>query len=201
MCVLHILGFPVSSIILADLLENTCLLAQVQKGHGLWFKIGRLRSVLIVLCFKVCCFVIFLFWAIIDYLSLLCRFLWSFSFLLLARIKQHLPPSFDKKSTHRRNFLRYSRAFESFSAKLGELITLWFALTPPSLKWSTEQKIPKSLLSLQITQRETMNFAVTYNNNNDNNDKYTQLKHTFWFFSLSNESDDTVEELNSLSWS
>ena len=60
---------------------------------------------------------------------------------------------------------------------------------------------PKSLLSLQIAQRETMNFAVTYNNNNDNNDKYTQLKHTFWFFSLSNESDDTVEELNSLSWS
>ena len=59
----------------------------------------------------------------------------------------------------------------------------------------------KSLLSLQIAQRETMNFAVTYNNNNDNNDKYTQLKHTFWFFSLSNESDDTVEELNSLSWS
>ena len=37
-------------------------------------------------------------------------------------------------------------SLESFSAKLGEHVTLWFALTPPSLTWLTEQKNPKSLL-------------------------------------------------------
>ena len=44
------------------------------KGHGLLFVIGGFRSVLFVSCFKVCCFVIVLFWAIIDWLSLLRRF-------------------------------------------------------------------------------------------------------------------------------
>ena len=36
-------------------------------GHGLWFVIGGFRSVLFVSCFKVCCFVIILFRAIIDW--------------------------------------------------------------------------------------------------------------------------------------
>ena len=80
------------------------------RGHVLWFVIGEFRSVSFISCFKVRCFVIVLFRAIIDYLSLLCRFLWSFSFLSLARIKQRLPPSFDKKSTHHRDFLCYSWA-------------------------------------------------------------------------------------------
>ena len=40
----------------------------------------------------------------------------------------------------------FLNSVESFSAKLGEHVTLWFALTPPSLKWLTEQKNPKSLL-------------------------------------------------------
>ena len=102
LCVLHIVGFSVSSIILADLLGNTCLL----KGHGLWFVIGEFRSVLFVSCFKVRCFVIVLFRAIIDYR--LVNF--AFSFLSLARIKQCLPPSFDKKSTHHFDFLRCSWA-------------------------------------------------------------------------------------------
>ena len=66
------------------------------KGHGLWFVIGGSWSVLFVSCFKVRCFVIVLFRAIIDLLSLLRRFLWSFSFLSLARIKHRVPPSFDK---------------------------------------------------------------------------------------------------------
>ena len=70
------------------------------KGHGLWFVIGAFRSVLFVSCFKICCFVIVLFRAIIDELSLLSRFFCSFLFLSLARIKQPLPASFDKKSTH-----------------------------------------------------------------------------------------------------
>ena len=51
-------------------------------------------------------------------------------------------------------------SLESFSAKLGAHVTLWFALTPPSLKWLTEQKNPKYLLSLQNAQRDTTNFAV-----------------------------------------
>ena len=65
---------------------------------------------------------------------------------------QCLPPSFDKKSTHHRDFL--------FSAELSEHITMWFALTPPSQKRLTEQIKPKSLRSLQCAQRNTTNFAV-----------------------------------------
>ena len=61
LCVLHILGFSVPSIILADLLRNRYLLARVQK-----FMVCDFRSVLFVSCFKVRCFVIFLFRAIID---------------------------------------------------------------------------------------------------------------------------------------
>ena len=110
--------------------------------------------------FKVRCFVIVLFWAIIDWLSLLCRFFWSFVFLSLARIKQHLPPSLDKKSTHHHNFLQ----LESFSAKMGEHVTLWFVLTSPSPKCLMEQVNPKSLQRLQYVQRDTMNFALTLEN-------------------------------------
>ena len=67
------------------------------KGHGLWLVIGGSWSVcLFVSCFKVRCLVIVLFRAIMDQLSLRRRFLWSFSFLSLARIKHRLPPSFDK---------------------------------------------------------------------------------------------------------
>ena len=134
------------------------------KSHGLWFVIGRFRSVLFLWCFKVRCFVIILFRAIIDLLSLLRRFFWSFLFLSLARIKQRLPPSFDKKSTHHRDFLRYSWAVQSHSQPSWASITMWFAITPPSLKWLTEQKNPKSLLSLHYAQRDTMNFAVIVHN-------------------------------------
>ena len=110
LCVLQILGFSVPSIILADLLGNMFTWTS-WKGHGLWFEIGGFRSVLFVSVFKVCCLVIVLFRAIIiDWLSLLRRFFWSFSVLLFARIKQRLPPSFDKKSTHHCDFLRYSWA-------------------------------------------------------------------------------------------
>ena len=84
-----------------------------------------------------------LFRAIIDLLSLLRRFFWSFLFLSFANIKQCLPVSFNKKYTHHRDFLRYSWAVhESFSAKLGKHITLWFALTLPSLKCWWNRKTP-----------------------------------------------------------
>ena len=126
------------------------------KSHGLWLVIGEFWSILFVSHFKVHCFVIVLFRAIIDQFSLLCRFLWSFSFLSLERIKQRPPPSFDKQSTSPSRFPSlFLSSTESFSAKLGQRVTLWFALTPPSLKWLTEQKNPKSLRSLQNAQRDT----------------------------------------------
>ena len=78
-------AFSVLSIILEDLLGNTCMFTCTSsKGHGLWFVIGGFRSVLFVSCFKVGCFVIVLFRAIIDQLRLLRRFFCSFSFLSLA---------------------------------------------------------------------------------------------------------------------
>ena len=81
------------------------------KGPGLWFVIGEFRAVLFVSYLKFRCFVIVLYQAIItSFKSLLRRFFWSFLFLSLARIKQRLPPSFDKKCTHHRNLLHYSWA-------------------------------------------------------------------------------------------
>ena len=152
-------GFSVLSIILVDLLGNTCLLVQVQKVMVCAFCDWWILVRFFVLHFKVCCFVIILFWAIIDWLSLLRRFSWSFLFLSLARIMQCLPPSFNKKSTHHRDLRCYSWTVKSL-AKLGEHVTMWFALTPPSLKWLMEQKNPKSLQSLQYAQGDTTNFAV-----------------------------------------
>ena len=62
------------------------------KGPGLCFVIAGFWSVLLISCFKVRCL-----WAIIIINNnLLCRLFWSFLFLSLARIKQRLPPSFDK---------------------------------------------------------------------------------------------------------
>ena len=61
--------------------------------------------------------------ALLGNISLLviCAFLstlfWSFLFLFFffSRIKQCLPPALDKKSTHHRDFLRYSWAVQSHS--------------------------------------------------------------------------------------
>ena len=60
-----ILGFSVPSIILADLFFAFFLCTN-SKDHGLWFVIGGFWSVFFASCFKVRCFVIFLFRAIID---------------------------------------------------------------------------------------------------------------------------------------
>ena len=100
----------------------------------------HLDPLCLFLCFKAACF-----WSPCSgqwSTSFLRRFFWSFLFLSLARIKQCLPPALDKKSTHPPLFLSI---LESFSvlflrAKLGECVALWFALTPPPLKWLTEQK-------------------------------------------------------------
>ena len=113
------------------------------KGHGLSFVIGGSRSVLFVSCYKVCCFVIVLFWAIIDYLSLLHRFLWSFLFLSLARIKQRLPPSFDKKSTHHRDFLGYSWAVGVILSQAGWARWIVICINPAFSKMIDRTEKPK----------------------------------------------------------
>ena len=138
-----ILGFSVLSVVLADLLGNT------------WFVIGGFQSVLFAAYFKICFFVIVLFWAIIDWLSLLSRF----SGLSYSC---HLPISFHKKSTHHHDFLQ----LESFSAKMGEHVTLWFVLTSPSPKCLAEQVNPKSFQRLQYVWHNTTNFALTLRKQN-----------------------------------
>ena len=112
----RIFGFFCSVNHLRGSLRKHLFACSSSKGHGLWFVIGVFRSVLFVSCFKVRCFVIVLFRPIIDWLSLLRRFSWSFLFLSLARIKQRLPPSFDKTSTHHRDsfaILKQSRVILS----------------------------------------------------------------------------------------
>ena len=47
-------------------------------------------------------------------------------------------------------------------AGMGERVVLWFALTPPPLKWLTEQKNPKFLRGFRNTQRDTTNVAVKH---------------------------------------
>ena len=89
------------------------------------------------------------------------RFFWSFLGMStpLAGIKQWQA---QKNSTQLSDFLPYSWAVWSLSqfslflqAKLGEHVALWFALTPPTLKWLMEQENPKSLQSLHNAQHNT----------------------------------------------
>ena len=86
-------AFSVPSIILA---ETHVYLHEFKRS---WFVIRDwwISIRLFVSCFEVRCFVIVLFSAIIDQLNLLRRFFRSFLFLSITRIKQRLPPSFEKK--------------------------------------------------------------------------------------------------------
>ena len=130
------------------------------KGHDLWFVIGGFRSVLFVSVFQGLLLVIVPFRATV--VSLLGKFFWAVLFLSLARIKQCLPPSLDKNSTHHRDFLCHWFSVLFLCTKLGKRVqTLWFALTSPSLKRLTEQKNPKSPRSLHNAQCDTTNLAVT----------------------------------------
>ena len=99
------------------------------------------------LCFKVRCLWSPCFgqWST----SFLRSFLWSFLFLSLPRIKQCLHPALNKNSTHHRDlFLHYSWAIGSFSilflrASWGSALNCdLYLITPPPLKWLTEQKHP-----------------------------------------------------------
>ena len=79
------------------------------KGHGLRFVIGGFRSVLFVSCFKVRCFVIVLFRAVIDQLRLIDSQIFLLFLLLVTSNNKVTSPFFlRQKSTHHRDFLRYS---------------------------------------------------------------------------------------------
>ena len=134
-----VLGFSVPSIILADLLGNTCLLV-----------IGVFRSTWFVSVFQGLLIVIALFRTVSgnDWLVLFAAFYdLSYSCLLQESNVCLLP------STKIPLIIAISFAFlEQFrvilnfvfagQAGLGECVALWFALTPPPLKWLTEQKNP-----------------------------------------------------------
>ena len=151
-----ILAFSVPSIILADLLGNNVYLHEFKRS---WFVIRdwfiSIRFVCFVfedllLCdcpvsgnnrrvkFALQIFLIFLIFVTCNNKA---------TSACLFRQKIHSPLWFP--------FLFLS-SLGPFSVELGEQVTLWFALTPPSLKWLTEQKNP----SLQYAQRDTTNFAV-----------------------------------------
>ena len=118
-------GFFYSANHLSGPLRKFMFTCTSSKGHGLWFLIGVSRSVLFVSCFKVRCFVNVLFRGIIDKLSLLRRFLRSFSFLSLTCQNKATSASFFRQKIHLP--LRFPSLFlsslELFSAKLGEHVT------------------------------------------------------------------------------
>ena len=121
------------------------------KGHGLWSVIGGFRSVLFVSCFKVRYFVLVLFQAIIDELSLLRRFFWSFLFLSLTRIKQPLPlPSTKNPLTIVISFaiLKQSRVFLSQAGRARYLVS---CINPA---------FTKMIDVCKYAQRDTTNFSV-----------------------------------------
>ena len=144
-------GFSVPSILLADLLGNTCLLARTQKVLvcDSWllafdpFCLFRVSRAL--LCDRP-----------VSGNNRLVKFASQvFFFILVACKNKATSASFFRqkfRSPSRFTFAILGQSIESFSSdacKLGERVTFWFALTPPSLKWLTEQKNPKSLRSSQ----------------------------------------------------
>ena len=74
-------------------------------------------------------------------------------FLFASNVNAHSASNYRTLSLLRPN------TTESFSvlflqAKLGECFALWFALTPPSLKWLTEQKNPFEVCKLAARYNE-----------------------------------------------
>ena len=158
--ILYILGISVPSIILADLLGNTCLLAQVQKVLvcDWWISIRLVYFVFqgLLLCDHP-----------VSGNNRLVKFASQISliFLILVTCKNKATSAsflWQKIHSLSRFPLLFLSSLELFSAKLGKHITLWFALTLPLLKWLTEQKNPKSLRSLQYVQHGTTNFAFVF---------------------------------------
>ena len=154
-----ILRFHVPSIVLTDLLGNTCLSLRVQKvmvcdwwlvDFDPFFFCFALRGSLL--------FVIVLFLAIIGWLSLLRSYFWSFLLLSLARIKQRLRSSFDKNSTHQRDFLCYSWRARVILSQAGRARYIVIFINPAF----TNMIDGKSLRSLQCSRRDTTSFAVIF---------------------------------------
>ena len=129
------------------------------KGHGLWFVIVGFRTLFVHFIFQV---------------SLLCdrpvsgnyrlvKFalhIFTIFLILVTCENKATSASFLRQKIHSPSWFPslFLSSLTSFSAKLDVYVTLWFALTPPSLKWLTEQKNPKSLRSLQKAQRNATNF-------------------------------------------
>ena len=95
------------------------------KGHGLWFVFGGFRSVLFVSCFKVCYFDRPI--SVNNRLFLI--------FLILVTCKNIATPA---SFLRQKNPLTIAISFaileqwclDSFSAKLGQYVTLWIGLNP-----------------------------------------------------------------------
>ena len=133
------------------------------KGHSLWFVIGGFRYILFLSCFKS----LLLCDRPVSGNNRLVKFvlqIFMIFFILVTCKNNATPASFVRQNIHSPSWFPslFLRSPESFSAKLDVHVTLWFAVTLPSLKWLTEQKNPKSLRSLQNAQCHTMNFAVNY---------------------------------------
>ena len=151
-----ILGFSVPSIIFANLLGNNSYLHEFKR---LWFVIRDW-------CISIC-FICFMFQ---DLLLCDCPVLgnnWRVKFasqifliiLILVTCKNKTTSTcFLRQKIHSpsRFPTLFLSSLESFSVELGEHVTLWFALIPPSLKWLTEQKNSR----LQYAQSDTTNFIV-----------------------------------------
>ena len=91
-------------------------------------------------------------------ISLLRRYLWSFSYLSLARIKASSASFLWQKIDSPSRFLSlFLSSLESFSAKLGEHV---ICINPAFSKMIHGTKDPKSLLNLQNAQCDTTNFAL-----------------------------------------
>ena len=155
-----ILGFFVPSIILVVLFGNTCLLARVQKVMicDWWISI---RFICFLLQGSLLCD------SPVSGNNRLVKFASQIFliFLILATCKNKATSvSLPRQKIHSPSWFPslFLTSLESFSAKLGQHVTLWFALTSPSLKWLTEEKNPKSLRSLQYAQRDATNFAIRF---------------------------------------
>ena len=142
------------------------------KGHGLWFVIGGYRSVLFVSYFKVRCLLCDRPVSGNNRLDLKLALLIFLIFLILVTYMNKATsavrlcasfPSTKNPLTFAISSAILEQSRVIISAKPRELVTLWFALTPPSLTRLTEQKNPKSLRSLQYAHRHTTNVAVNRN--------------------------------------
>ena len=160
-CIFWVFLFRQSSLI-ADLLGNTYLLAWVQKVMvcDSWlvdfdpfclFHVGGS-----LLCDRP---VLGNYWLVKFALQIFMIFL-----ILVTCKNKATSASFCRQKIHSPSWFPslLLSSLESFSAKLDVHVTLWFALTPPSLKWLTEQKSPKSLWILQNMWHDTTNFAVKH---------------------------------------